>query len=48
MRMPRLTPLGYSLGLVKENRFAVFEDKILKRDRLMDFVTNFMYFTRRN
>lgn len=37
----RLTPLGYSLGLVKEDRFAVFEDKILKRDRLMDFVTNF-------
>ena len=36
----RLTPLGYSLGLVKEDRFAVFEDKILKRDRLMDFVTN--------
>ncbi len=37
----RLTPLGYSLGLVKEERFAVFEDKILKRDRLIDFVTNF-------
>ena len=37
----RLTRLGYSLGLVKEDRFAVFEDKILKRDRLMDFVTNF-------
>ena len=37
----RLTPLGYSLGLVKEDRFAVFEDKILKRDRLMDLVTNF-------
>ena len=37
----RLTPLGYSLGLVKENRFAVYEDKILKRDRLIDFVTNF-------
>ena len=37
----RLTPLGYSLGLVKEDRFAVFEDKILKRDRLMDFITNF-------
>ena len=37
----RLTPLGYSLGLVKEDRFAVFEDKILKRDRLIDFVTNF-------
>lgn len=28
----RLTPLGYSLGLVKEDRFAEFEDKILKRD----------------
>ena len=26
---------------MKEDRFAVFEDKILKRDRLMDFVTNF-------
>lgn len=37
----RLTRLGYSLGLVKEDRFAVFEDKILKRDRLIDFVTNF-------
>ena len=37
----RLTPLGYSLGLVKEDRFAVFEDKILKCDRLIEFVTNF-------
>ena len=26
---------------MKEDRFAVFEDKILKRDRLIDFVTNF-------
>ncbi len=37
----RLTPLGYSIGLVKENRYSIFEDKILKRDRLIDFVTNF-------
>ena len=37
----RLTPLGYSLGLVKEDRFTIFKDKILKRDRLIDFVTNF-------
>lgn len=37
----RLTPLGYSIGLVSENRYSIFEDKILKRDRLIDFVTNF-------
>lgn len=37
----RLTSLGYSIGLVKENRYSIFEDKILKRDRLIDFVTNF-------
>lgn len=37
----RLTPLGYSIGLVKENRYSVFQDKVLKRDRLIDFVTNF-------
>lgn len=37
----RLTPLGYSIGLVKENRYSIFEDKILKRNRLIDFVTNF-------
>lgn len=37
----RLTPLGYSIGLVNENRYSIFEDKILKRDRLINFVTNF-------
>ena len=37
----RLTSLGYSIGLVKEKRYSIFEDKILKRDRLIDFVTNF-------
>lgn len=43
----RLTPLGYSLGLVKENRFAVYEDKILKRDRLIDFVTILVFLLKR-
>ena len=37
----RLTPLGYSIGLVKEDRYSIFEDKILKRDRLIDFISNF-------
>ncbi|MCB6974562.1 tRNA uridine-5-carboxymethylaminomethyl(34) synthesis enzyme MnmG [Butyricimonas sp. DFI.6.44] len=37
----RLTPLGYSIGLVKEDRYSIFEDKILKRDRLIGFISNF-------
>lgn len=37
----RLTPLAHSLGLVKEGRYAIYKDKVIKRDRLLDFVTNF-------
>ena len=36
----RLTPLGRSIGLVDDERFSIFEDKIRRRDMLMDFVQN--------
>lgn len=36
----RLTPLGRSIGLVDDERFSIFEDKISRRDMLMDFVQN--------
>ena len=36
----RLTPLGRSIGLVKDDRMLVFEDKMRKRDMLVDYVTN--------
>ena len=34
----RLTPLGYSIGLVKNDRMLVFENKMRKRGMLVDFV----------
>lgn len=34
----RLTPLAYKLGLADSQRFAVYKDKIEKRDTLIDFV----------
>lgn len=34
----RLTPLGRSIGLVKDDRFGMFEIKLRKRDMLVDFV----------
>lgn len=37
----RLTPLGHDIGLVKEDRFSIFQDKMIKRDRLIDFIKNF-------
>lgn len=36
----RLTPLGYSIGLVKRDRMLIFEDKMRKRDMLVDYVSN--------
>jgi len=36
----RLTPLGYQIGLLSEERYTLFQDKLSKRDRLIDFVKN--------
>ena len=35
----RLTPKGYELGLVKENRYNIYKDKLVQRDDLIDFIT---------
>lgn len=37
----RLTPLGYSLGLASEERFALMESKRQQRDGLIEFVKSF-------
>lgn len=37
----RLTPLGYSIGLASEERFALMESKRRQRDGLIDFVKSF-------
>lgn len=37
----RLTPKGYALGLVDENRHNIFIDKIEKRDLLVDYIRNY-------
>ena len=37
----RLTPKGFELGLVKEDRHNIFIDKIKKRDLLVDFIRNY-------
>lgn len=34
----RLTPLGYEIGIVKENRIRVLEEKEKKTNRLIDFI----------
>lgn len=36
----RLTPKGYALGLVNQNRYNIFIDKLNKRDILIDFIRN--------
>lgn len=35
----RLTPKGYTLGLVDENRYNIYLDKIAKRDGLIHFIS---------
>lgn len=37
----RLTPLGYSIGLVSEERFSLMESKRRQRDGFIDFVKSF-------
>lgn len=37
----RLTPLGHNIGLVSEKRYAIFKDKLLKRDTLIDFLKSY-------
>ena len=37
----RLTPKGFQIGLVTNNRHKIYLDKIEKRDLLIDFIKNF-------
>ncbi|MDE5639906.1 MAG: tRNA uridine-5-carboxymethylaminomethyl(34) synthesis enzyme MnmG [Odoribacter sp.] len=37
----RLTPKGFDIGLVKNDRHNIFIDKIKKRDLLVDFIRNY-------
>jgi tRNA uridine 5-carboxymethylaminomethyl modification enzyme len=37
----RLTPIGYELGLVNEERYKLLNDKIAQRDSLIDFCKNY-------
>lgn len=37
----RLTPKGYELGLVNQNRYNVYLDKLSKRNSLIDFIKNY-------
>lgn len=37
----RLTPLGWSLGLINDFRYSIYQDKIFKRDSLIDFIKDF-------
>lgn len=37
----RLTPKGFQIGLVTNNRYKIYLDKIEKRDLLIDFIKNF-------
>ena len=36
----RLTPKGFQIGLVTNNRHKIYLDKIEKRDLLIDFIKN--------
>ena len=37
----RLTPKGYEIGLVNQNRYNIYIDKIKKRDFLIDYIQNY-------
>lgn len=37
----RLTPKGYEIGLVNQNRYNIYLDKIEKRDILVDYIRNY-------
>lgn len=37
----RLTPKGYEIGLVNQNRHNIYLDKISKRDLLVDYIRNY-------
>lgn len=37
----RLTPKGYKIGLVNQNRYNIYIDKIKKRDFLIDYIQNY-------
>lgn len=37
----RLTPRGYEIGLVKENRYALLKEKKVEIDRIIEFVSNY-------
>lgn len=36
----RLTPLGYEIGLIPENRFRAFKEKYQKRDSFIEYISN--------
>ena len=36
----RLTPLGHEIGLVDENRFAAFQDKYQKQEKIVSYLEN--------
>ena len=37
----RLTPKGYEIGLVNQDRYNIYIDKIKKRDFLIDYIQNY-------
>lgn len=37
----RLTPIGYKIGLATEERMQILDDKLAKRDALIDFTASF-------
>jgi len=37
----RLTPRGYEIGLVKENRYALLKEKKVEIERIIEFVSNY-------
>lgn len=37
----RLTPIGYKIGLASEERMQILDDKLAKRDALIDFTSSF-------
>jgi tRNA uridine 5-carboxymethylaminomethyl modification enzyme len=37
----RLTPIGHRIGLASEERMSILQEKLIKRDSLIDFTTSF-------